>query len=406
MNVEWFIARRLALHATPSFSRSLIRVAIAAICLSVAVMIVAGAIVHGFQQEVSEKIFGFWGHILIKRYQEDALYGEEPISVHQPFASEISKLSGIKHIQWSATKPGIIRTDNDLEGIILRGIGPNYRTDFLEKCLQEGQLFAAGDSLAEQSILISKSTAMRLRLKVGDPLVIFFVQEPLRARKFTVLGIYNTGLAEFDRMYAMVDLRVIQKLNNWNEDQIGGYEIFVNDIAQMDALTQLLNEHYVGVQLEARSIRDMNPNLFDWLDLQNVNERVIIILMLLVAVINMITVLLILILERTQMIGILKSLGASDWSIRKIFLYHALYIILVGMTLGNVLGLGVVWWQHLDPFITLNEESYYVSVAPVRLDVPYLIAVNVGTVLVCILTLLIPSQMVSRIAPVKVLRFQ
>ncbi|MCS6992106.1 MAG: FtsX-like permease family protein [Chitinophagales bacterium] len=403
--LSFYLARRLALGGGPSFSRFIIRVAVGAVTLSVAVMILAGAIVRGFQREVSGKVFGFWGHLLIKTYQDDVVAGEAPISIRQPFYPNLSAVPGIEHIQVYATKAGIIKTDEEIEGIILKGVGRDFRPDFMQSSLLEGSLIHPSDSLAERKIVISAVTASRLKLKVGDPVLIFFVQEPMRFRRLTVSGIYKTGLEEYDRIYALVDLRLIQRLNNWSEDEVGGFEVFVSDTRRLQALTELVNDQYLGAKLQAFSLRDINPNLFDWLDLQNMNERVIIVLMLLVAVINIVTVLLILILERANMIGILKALGASDWTIRKIFIYHAIYVALVGMLFGNGLGLTLALVQKHFKIITLNEESYYVSVAPISLEPWYILALNAGTLLVCLVTLLLPSYLVTRISPIQVIRF-
>lgn len=404
-DLSFFIAYKLALGGGPSFSRFIIRVAVVAVTLSMAVMMLAGAIVKGFQQEVSGKVFGFWGHLLIKAYQDDVVHGETPIKMNQPFYPNLSGISGIEHIQVYATKPGIINTKEDIEGILLKGIGSDFKRDFMASCIKEGSLIDPTDSFAVQQIVVSAVTAGRLNLQVGDTILIFFVQDPMRYRRLKVAGIYKTGLEEYDRLYAMVDLRLIQRLNNWSEDEVGGFEVFVQNVRQLDQLTELINERYLSAQLQAYSMREINPNLFDWLELQNTNERVIIILMLLVAVINVITVLLVLILERASMVGILKSLGADDWKIRKIFIYQAAYVALTGLFFGNLLGLALALAQKHFKIITLNEESYYVSVAPVAIDVGYVLALNVGSLLVILLSLLLPSQLVTRISPIKVIRF-
>jgi len=405
MNFELFISRRLAFNSKQSFSRFIIRVAMIAVALSVAVMIVAGAIVSGFQKEISEKVFGFWGHIIIRSYEENTSYGEEPISSKQPFYPSLEKVNGIRHIQVFATKAGIIKTQNEIEGIVLRGIGNDFDWSFLNQYIVEGKKIQPGDSSSRKKIIISKTTADRLDLKVGDDVLVYFVQEPMRYRKLQISGIYKTGLEEYDRMYALVDIGLIQRLNDWQLDEAGGFEVFINNVNDLDKIGNLINENYVGQKLQARTLKEINPNLFDWLDLQNMNERVIIILMILVAVINMTTVLLILILERTNMIGILKSLGGSSWMIRKIFLYHAAYITGLGLLFGNILGIGISFAQKYFHIIRLDEQSYYVSVAPVLINPLYVILINAGTLLVCLITLIIPSYLVSRISPVKAIRF-
>ncbi len=406
MSLDYFIARRLALNPKQSFSRFIIRVAMISVALSVAVMIVAGSIVDGFQKEISEKVFGFWGHIIIRSYEENTTYGEEPVSRAQTFYPSLENVKGVRHIQVFATKAGIIKTQNEIEGIVLRGIGNDFDWSFLQQYIVDGKKFSVGDSASQKKIIISQTTADRLKLKVGDKITIHFLPEVNRPRPLVIEGIYKTGLEEYDRQYALVDISLIQRLNGWDSTQVGGFEVFINNVNDLEEMGTLINENYVGEKLQARTMREINPNLFDWLDLQNMNELVIIILMLLVAVINMTTVLLILILERTNMIGILKSLGGSNWMIRKIFLYHAAYITGLGLLLGNFLGIGLALAQKYFHIIRLDEQSYYVSVAPVLLNPVYIILINAGTLLVCLLTLTIPSYLVSRISPVKALRFE
>lgn len=406
MKISYFISRRLAFSSGKSFSRLIIRVAITAVALSVAVMIVAGAIVNGFQQEISEKVFGFWGHITVRSLEQGRSYGEVPVSIHQPFYPGLEKVAGVRHIQVFATKAGILKTGKEMEGMVLRGIGSDFDWSFLKKYLVEGSILLPGDTASKNKILISKTTAGRLNLHVGDAVIVYFVQQPMRYRKLTISGIYKTGLDEYDRLYALVDLALIQRINNWSADEAGGFEVYINDVNRLDEMGTLINSEYIGQDLEAKTMKQVNPNLFDWLDLQTMNEKVIIILMILVALINMTTVLLILILERTNMVGVLKSLGGSNWMIRKIFLYHAAYITGLGLLLGNLFGIGACLAQKYFELIRLPEESYYVSVAPVLIDPWYLLAINAGTLLICVVTLVIPSYLVATITPVKAIRFK
>ncbi|MBK9730453.1 MAG: ABC transporter permease [Chitinophagaceae bacterium] len=406
MKISYFISRRLAIASGKSFSRLIIRVAVTAVALSVGVMIVAGAIVNGFQQEISEKVFGFWGHITIRSLEQGRSYGEVPVSINQSFYPGLEKAKGVRHIQVFATKAGILKTSQEMEGMVLRGIGTDFDWTFLKKYLVEGNILTAGDSSAKKQIMISKTTADRLNLHVNDDVIVYFVQNPMRYRKLTITGIYKTGLDEYDRLYAIVDIALIQRINNWTSEDVGGFEVFINNVNQLDQMGTVINSEYIGQDLEAKTMKQVNPNLFDWLDLQTMNEKVIIILMILVAIINMTTVLLILILERTNMVGILKSLGGSNWMIRKIFLYQAAYITALGLLLGNVFGIGICLAQKYFEIIKLPEESYYVSVAPVLIDPVYILSINAGTLLVCLITLIIPSYLVSRITPVKAIRFK
>lgn len=369
-------------------------------------MIVAGAIVNGFQKEISEKVFGFWGHITVRSLEQGRSYGEVPVSMQQSFYPGLEKLPGVRHIQVFATKAGILKTDREMEGMVLRGIGADFDWTFLKNYLVEGNILMAGDSTSKSKILISKTTADRLKLQVGDEVIVYFVQQPMRYRKLKIGGIYKTGLDEYDRLYAIVDIGLIQRINNWNSNEVGGFEVFINQVNQLDNMGSLINSDYIGQDLEAKTMKQVNPNLFDWLDLQTMNEKVIIILMILVAIINMTTVLLILILERTNMVGILKSLGGSNWMIRKIFLYHAAYITGVGLLLGNIFGIGICLVQKYFEIIKLPEESYYVSVAPVLMEPLYILSINAGTLIICLVTLIVPSYLVSRITPVKAIRFK
>ena len=405
MKLSYFIARRLAFNAGHSFSRLIIRVAVTAVALSVAVMIIAGAIVNGFQKEISEKVFGFWGHVTIRSLEQGSSYGEVPVSKQQLFYPSLEKIAGVRHIQVFATKAGILKTGKEMEGMVLRGIGADFDWTFLKNYLVEGNILTAGDTSSKNKILISKTTSNRLQLHTGDEVIVYFVQQPMRYRKLTIAGIYKTGLEEYDKLYAIVDLALIQRINNWDSSQVGGFEVFLNDVRQLDEMGEVINTEYAGQYLEAKTMKQVNPNLFDWLSLQSMNEKVIILLMLLVAIINMTTVLLILILERTNMVGILKALGGTNWMIRKIFLYQAAYITITGLVIGNLSGIGLCLAQKYFQVIKLPEESYYVSVAPVWIDLWYILAINAGTLIVCILTLVIPSYLVSQITPVKAIRF-
>ncbi len=405
MNVALFVTKRIALRRQPSFSRFIIRIAVVAIALSVSVMIIAGAMVTGFQKEVSAKVFGFWGHINIRSYTDNFGYKDQPVSIHQGFYPSLEKVDGIKHIQVYATKPGIIKTKTEIESVVIKGLGKDFDWNFLNHYLVSGKSFSAGDTSKPYKLIISQTTATRLHLKVGEDVPVYFIQRPLKVRKFRIAAIYKTGMEEYDKQFALTDIARIQELNNWTSDSIGGFEVFINDVNHIDEVGKMLNENYVGQDLVAHTMKEINPNIFDWLGLQSINEKVILILMSLVAVINMITALLILILERTNMIGILKSLGSSNWLIRKIFLYNAGYIILLGLLFGNIFGIGLCLLQKYFGFIKLPEESYYVNVAPINLDLFYIAGLNIGVIVLCMAVLILPSYLVSRIMPVKAIRF-
>lgn len=406
MNTAWFITRKIALSRQPNFSRFIIRVAVAAISLSITVMIIAGSLVSGFQKEISTKIFGFWGHVRIYDYNSTMGFQDKAVSIHQKFYPSIENMPGVKHIQVYANKPGIIKTKNEIESIVVRGFGTDFDSAFISKCMQSGEFFQAGDTSHPRKILISQTTANRLNLKAGNDLTIYFIQQPPRVRKFKISGIYKTGLEEYDKLYALVDIADIQKLNDWSADSVSGFEVFLSDVNDIELMGKKINENYVGQNLVAQTMKEINPNIFDWLGLQNINEYVILILMTIVAIINMATALLILILERTNMIGILKTQGATNGFIRRIFIYHAGIIIFQGILIGNFIGLSLCYLQSRYGLIRLAEDSYYVKVAPVHFDPLFISAVNIGVLVVCLIVLLIPSYLVSKVSPVKAVHFR
>lgn len=378
--------------------------AVVAVALSLAVMIVATSMIRGFQEEIKQKVFGFWGHIHITKFDADRAQQTKPLSAERDFYPSIEESQGIKHIQIYANKAGIIKTDRQIEGIVLKGVGSDFNWHFFRKYLENGEIFRAADTAISDKVVISQYTANRLNLQVGDPLVVYFIQQPTRVRKFTISGIYNSGLGEFDQFYALVDIGHIRKLNGWENNEVGGFEVFIDNV---DNLEQRARDVYydIGPDLYAETIKHKIPNIFDWLQLQNTNEVVILVLMILVAAINMISVLLILILERTNMIGIFKAFGATNWTIRNVFVLNAAYIIGLGLVWGNVLGLGICFLQKYFEIITLPQESYYVSVAPVFISPLMIILLNIGTLLLCTLAIIGPTYLVSRISPMRAIRF-
>ncbi len=429
MNTEFFIARRIAFEGQKSFSKIIIRIAILTIALGLAVMISSLAIITGFNQKISEKIFGFWGHIHITDIQVSRSYEHVPIdynlalidSIEQIqsirgkdeeksfsfiMGNEIKSKGGIQHMQSFAFMPGIFKSKTELEGIMLKGVNKDFNWEILNQYLVEGDPIPWSDTLASRKLIISKRTSERLRAKVGDKIVVHFIKDrdPIK-RAFTVGGIYKTGLEEYDVKFALCDIRIIQELLGWESNQVGGYEIFLEDVRDMPMYADFVYSEMLPPQLYAESIAEKFPNIFDWLELQKINERIILFLMLLVSIINMTTVILIIILERSRMIGVLKSIGWMNWNIRKIFLYFSFWIITLGIILGNVLGIGFCLLQKKFEFIKLDEVNYYVSTAPITLDPFQIIMLNIGTIFVILLFLIIPTYLVTRIQPVKVLRF-
>ena len=433
MNLERFIAKRVASSNQKSFSGLIIKIAIVAVALSLAVMIIATAVIAGFKNQISEKIFGFWGHIHITSTQINRTTGEAvPISINQtfypsldtigkvdyrenaslfgwelPFSVDKTTQGGIRHIHAFALKPGIIKTKNEIEGIILKGIGDDFDWSFFDKYLIEGEKLDLSDEEADRGIILSKQTATRLQLKLGDQFLFNFVHNgEALLRKFKVRGIYKTGLEEYDRKFALVNIEQVQKLLNWRSDQIGGFEVFIDDLDDLEIMTDYIYFEELPGELYCESIRTKYPAIFEWLALQDINEVVIIALMIVVGLINMITALMILILERTNMIGVLKALGHTNWGIRKTFLYHAAYIILLGLFWGNLAGVGFSWLQKKFGLIQLSEENYYLSVAPIELNFFTVLVLNIGALIIILAFLTIPSWLVTRISPVKAIRFK
>ncbi len=432
MNLPLFIAKRVSFSTKKTFTGLIVRIAIVAVALSLSVMIISTAIISGFKLQIGEKIFGFWGHIHITSTQINRTTMESvPISANQQFLPIIENLErisysepasifgiplpwervkttkgGVRHIQSFALKPGIIKTKKEIEGIVLKGIGKDFDWSFFDKFLVEGEKLELPDS-AGNGIVLSKQTATRLELGVGDKFIFYYVREgEALAKRFIVTGIYKTGLEEYDRKFAIVDLRKVQELLEWEADEVGGFEISVQHLNDMEPIASHIYNEILPNELYCESIRTKYPAIFDWLALQDINEVVILVLMLVVGLINMVTALMILILERTNMIGILKSLGQMDWSIRQLFLYNAAYIILLGLFFGNLVGIGFCLIQSKYGLIKLSEENYYLSEAPIDLSIFNILGLNMIALTVILLFLTIPSWLVTRINPVKAIRFK
>jgi lipoprotein-releasing system permease protein len=427
MNFPFFIAKHVALNSKKSFSRLIIRIAIIAVALSVAVMIITAATVRGFKNQISQKIFGLWGQIHITDAAINQSFESQPIALHQAFypypnlhekvtfthekkgwfgatnTVQETTVGGIHHIQAFATIPGIIKTQTEIEGILLKGAGQDFNWEFMKSCMVEGEAAPLHDSL----MMISQITADRLKVKKGDKIIIYFIKNQQQVgRKFYISGIYKTGLEEYDKKIAFADLGRVQQLLGWRSDQITGFEIFLDDHRDIEPMTDFVYNEVIPNTLYAQNIREKFPSIFEWLDLQDINEYVIIILMAVVAIINMITALLILILERTEMIGILKSLGSRNWEIRKIFLIQAAWIIGVGLFWGNLIGISLSLLQEKFKFIKLSEADYYLSYVPIELNFGTIAILNLSTLLIVLTFLIFPSYLVTRITPVKAIRFK
>ncbi len=407
MNFEFFIASRIVSKSRTNFSRPIVRLSVISVALGLSVMIISVAIVTGFQKQIRDKVIGFGSHITITGFQVSSSYEPAPVSMNQPFySSSKPMMPGIHHIQVFATKAGIIKTDDQIEGVILKGVGSDYDWSFFNEKIIEGNTFKVQDSSTTHDVIISKSLASRLKLKAGDPLRMYFIisdeMQP-RGRKFNISGIFETGLEEFDRLYVIGDIHHIRNLNKWKDDEVGGFEVMVDDFDRIDEIGQQIYS-VIGYDLDSKTIKQLQPQIFEWLSLQDMNVIVIIVVMLLVSGITMISTLLILILEKTNMIGILKAFGSQNRSIRKIFLYNAVYIVGRGLLWGNIIALALCYLQLRTGVIKLNQESYYISVVPVNVQLLHFLIINAGTLLICTLMLIIPTYIVTKISPVKAIR--
>lgn len=406
MNLSLFIAKRITFNANRTFSKLIVRIAILGVSLGLAVMILAIAIVKGFKSEIREKVRGFSGDIQITKLDLNSSFENTPFSLADSLFRKIAGEPGIEWIQSFATKPGIINTNEEIEGVVLKGVGPDYNWTYFKKILISGQPIDFSDNLKSKTqILISKYTADRLKLKVGDDFLMYFIENSLRKRKFQIVGIYELGVDEVDKLHVIGDINLIRNLNNWSQKEVGGYELRVSKFDQLDAIENRVYEA-LGMNLKSYTIKQYYPTIFDWLSLLDVNTQVILILMLAVAVINMISAFLIMILERTNMIGLLKALGSTNWHIRKIFLCNAAYLIIWGLIYGNILGVGLGLFQAKTHFFSLDQASYYIDFVPVQLNFADVILLNIGTLLICLVVLLLPSLLVTRISPLKAIRFK
>jgi lipoprotein-releasing system permease protein len=413
MNLPYFIAQRLikGRRAGTSFSRPINVIAIIGIAMGLAVMILAVAILTGFKQQIREKIVGFGSNIQIVNFDSNLSFETAPIHQGQEFIEKIRKIPGISHIQVFATKAGIIKTDEDFQGVVLKGIGSDFDWTYFRSNMVDGSVFTVTDTARTDKVIISKKISDMLRLKTGDSFAMHFVQDPPRMRKFTVSGIYETSLEEFDKIYVFCDIGHIKRLNGWDDDQISGFEIFIKDFDKLDKITAAVRDA-VGYRLKeddeqfkVTNIRTKYPQIFDWLNFQDVNVIIIILLMLIVAGFNMISGLLILILEKTNMIGVLKALGTDDVTIRRVFLYQAAYLISKGLLWGNIIGIGLAFLQLKTGLITLDPSSYYIKTVPVNLELVHILLLNAGTMAAILFMLLVPSNLISRITPVKAIRY-
>ncbi len=418
MNTELFIAKRFikSQRGNRKYTMPIIRLSVVAIALSLAVMIISVAVVTGFKQEIRNRVIGFGGHIQIVNYDANNSWESSAISKEQEFLPALKKLPGIKSIQVFATKPALIKTKQENLGVIIKGIGSDFDTNFFSQNLKEGKIINVFNKEKTNEVLVSEKIAKTLRLKVNSKFIAFFLDErtpdrPINKRVFTVSGIYETSLEQFDEQIILADIRHIQKLSDWEDDQIGGFEILINNYGALDYMTEIVRGkveyRYTedGNQLRVKNITESYPQIFDWLALLNMNVRVILIIMVFVAAINMISGLIILILDRTPSIGLLKAIGTNNASMRKIFLYQSLFLIIKGILWGNIFALTLMFLQEKYHLIRLNQSSYFIDYAPVNFNIFHIFMINLGALITIFLFMILPVLIVSRIQPVKTLRY-
>lgn len=410
MNYELFIAKRIIAGKKykNSISSPIIKIAITAIALGIIIMLIALATGSGLQYKIRDKMAGFKGHIQIVNYDNNnSDVSTTPILKNQNFYPEFKEISGIKNVQVFANKVGILRTNTDFEGIVFKGVSSDYDWTFFNEYLVEGVL-PDFNKPRTKGVLLSETIVNRLQLKLNDTINATFVKIATSKipsnRKYTIVGIYNSGFAQFDKSMMIGDIREVQKLNKWSENEVGGFEVLLDEF---DAIAQKQNEvnNEIGITLNSKSITETYPNVFDWIKLFDNNVWFIIAIMIFIAGINMITALLVLILERVQMVGILKALGSNNTSIRKVFLYNASYLILKGLFWGNIIGLTIIFIQYYFEIITLNPDTYYVTTMPVYISFWAILLLNLGTLLLCFLMLIIPSYIITKIDPSKSIKF-
>lgn len=414
MGLELFIARRI--HFSKEGDRQVtppaVRIAIIGIALGLAVMILSVAIVVGFKKEVRNKVIGFGSHIQITNFDNNSSFESTPIAVSDSLLQALQAFPGVRHVETYATKMGIMKTETDFQGVVLKGVDTDFDWSFFRNNLKEGEMLTINPDKTSTDVVISRYLSDLLGLKLGDSFLTYFVQEDVRARKFTIAGIYETGFMDYDKLFVLADIKQIRRLNGWDKDQVSGLELLVDNYDDLDQIAEDLyfdlveKQDRVGNAYFTRSVKEMNPMIFNWLGVLDVNVVVILILIFAVAGFTMISGLLIIILERTNMIGILKALGENNTSIRRIFLYISFFLIGKGMLWGNIIGISICLIQSHFRIITLDPSTYYLDAVPIDLNILSLVLLNIGTLCASMLMMLGPSYLITKIDPAKSIRFE
>ena len=415
MNFPLFIAKRLYSDQGDKrkVSRPAIHIATAGVAIGLAVMIMSVCVVLGFKHTIRDKVIGFGSHIQVADFMTLQQTNQYPVVMDDSMMNVLKHVQGVKHVQRFAMKEGILKTDQDFLGVAFKGVGPEFDSTFIHQNMLEGSIPKFDDKASHNKILISKTMADKLHLQNGQKIFAYFIdRNGVRTRKFTISGIYQTNLKKYDEIMVYTDLYTAVKLNGWENDQASGAEITVNDFSKLDETADILVkkvnrsvDHY-GETYSSATIKDLNPQIFQWLDLMNLNVWMILALMIIVAGVTMISGLLIIILERTSMIGVLKALGARNKTIRHTFIWFAVFIIGKGMLIGNAIGLGIMAIQHFTGLIKLDAQTYYVSTVPVEFNWPYILALNIATLLISVCMLVAPSYLISHIHPAKSMRYE
>lgn len=414
MNLSLFIARRIysGKEVGKQVSKPAVTIAMAGIAIGLAVMIVSVSVAIGFKNEIRSKVIGFGSHIQVSNFDSSLSYETRPVVCNDSMMRALSSVQGVKHVQRYSTKPGMIKTADSFQGIVLKGVGKEFDPTFLRQNLVEGSVPTFAEESPANEVLISKALANKLHLKLGDKIFTYYIQGELKARRLTIKGIYQTNFSEFDNAFLITDIRTVNRLSQWEPEQATGMEIQIKNYDELQVVARRLFHHvdkevdkYGGVYYE-QTVEQLNPSIFAWLSLMDMNVWVILILMIGVAGFTMISGLLIIILERTNMIGVLKALGASNFSIRKIFLYFSVFLIGKGMFWGNVVGLLFYFVQSQFGIFKLDPQTYYVDRVPVEFNLWFFLLLNLGTFLASVLMLVGPSYLIAKIHPAKSIRFE